>query len=179
VTGDVRLRPFASGDAPAFHAAAVESVAEVHPWLAWCRPGYTLEDAERWVASRLEVTAEEREYCFVIVDPDDRLLGAIDLNQINREHRMANVGYWVRTSAAGCGVAPEAVRQIAGFAFTRTELARLEILCAVGNVRSQRVAEKAGAVREGILRDRLFVHGRSEDAVVFSIVRSAWEGPAE
>ena len=69
------------------------------------------------------------------------------------------------------GVATEAVRQVADFAFGNTDLVRLEIVCAVGNDASQRVAERAGAVREGVLRHRLLLHGQPVDAVMYSVVR--------
>lgn len=56
-------------------------------------------------------------------------------------------------------------------AMENTNLIRLEILIAVGNTASQRVAEKVGAVREGILRKRLVLHDEAHDAVMFSLVR--------
>jgi RimJ/RimL family protein N-acetyltransferase len=56
------------------------------------------------------------------------------------------------------------------FAFTQLGLRRIEIVAAVGNVPSQRVAEKAGASREGVLRNRLLINGESLDAVLFSLV---------
>ena len=102
-------------------------------------------------------------------------MGGCGLNQINAAHRFANLGYWIRSSAMGTGIAPAAVRLVARFAFDRTDLVRLEIVCAVGNVRSQRVAEKAGAVREGVLRDRLILPSGPSDAVVFSLTRRQWE----
>ena len=86
-------------------------------------------------------------------------------------HRFANLGYWVRSSAAGRGVAPAAVRLLADWAFRETDLLRLEIVAAVGNRRSQRVAEKAGAIREGVLRDRLLLHGQPHDVVIYAILR--------
>jgi len=49
-------------------------------------------------------------------------------------------------------------------------LLRIEIVAAVDNIPSQRVAEKAGARREGVLRNRLFINGESLDAVLFSLV---------
>lgn len=63
------------------------------------------------------------------------------------------------------GVATEAVRPAAVLAFQDTDLVRLEIVCAVGNERSQRVAVRARAVREGLLRRRLILHGQPVDAV--------------
>ena len=166
-----RLRPYAARDAGALFEAALESIAEVYPWLPWCHPDYSLAEAEQWASSRAELASSGEEYNFAIVGPDGRYLGGCGLNQINRAHRFANLGYWVRTSATGRGVATEVVRQLEQFAFQHTDLVRLEIICAVGNERSQRVAERAGAVREGVMRSRLLLHDRPVDAVMYSLVR--------
>lgn len=165
------IRPYVVEDAPALWAAARESQPAVFRWLEWCHPGYSLADAEWWCNSRAALTAAGQEYSFVICGPDGGFLGGCGLNQINRVHRMANLGYWVRTSATGRGVATEAVRQLRRFAFENTDLVRLEIVCAVGNQASQRVAEAAGALREGVLRSRLLLHGQPVDAVMHSLVR--------
>jgi RimJ/RimL family protein N-acetyltransferase len=175
VTGaDISIRPYNAGDAEALYDAARESVEQVFAWLPWCHPGYTLEEAMDWTRARAELFARGVEYDFVITDPDGAFLGACGLNRIHRDHRNANLGYWVRSSMAGRGVCTAAVKQLANLAFRDTDLIRLEILAAVGNRASQRVAEKSGAVREGVLRDRLLLHGEAHDAVVFSITRSTW-----
>jgi RimJ/RimL family protein N-acetyltransferase len=41
---------------------------------------------------------------------------------------------------------------------------------AIENKASQGVAVKAGAMREGILRNRLLLHGKIHDAVMFSLI---------
>jgi ribosomal-protein-serine acetyltransferase len=171
MTGAIEIRPWTADDAVPLFEAARESVAEVYPWLPWCHPGYTLAEAKAWAESRAALQASGEEHNFVIAGPDGRFLGGCGVNQINRLHRFANLGYWVRTSAAGRGVATAAVGQLRGFAFRTTDLVRLEIVCAVGNVRSQRVAARAGAQREGVLRDRLVLRGEPVDAVMFSLVR--------
>jgi RimJ/RimL family protein N-acetyltransferase len=51
-------------------------------------------------------------------------------------------------------------------------LQRIEILAAVGNKASQRVAEKAGAKKEGLLRKRLSIRGQAHDAVMYSLIAS-------
>jgi RimJ/RimL family protein N-acetyltransferase len=166
-----RLRAYEPGDAQSLWEAARESAAEVFPWLAWCHAQYSMAEAAEWIRSKARLAAEGREYAFAMVGPDGRYLGGCGLNQINHNHRFANVGYWVRSSATGRGVATQAVHQLADFAFGETDLVRLEIVCAVGNVRSQRVAERAGAVREGVLKNRLLLHGQPVDAVMYSLVR--------
>ena len=92
------------------------------------------------------------------------------LNFFNRVHQVANLGYWVRTSATGRGVATKAAHLVARFGFAQLGLHRIEILAAVDNIASQRVAEKVGAVREGVLRKRLLINGESLDAVMFSLL---------
>ena len=168
-----RIRPYQPSDAEQLFQAARESSADVFPWLEWCHAQYSMAEAVEWIGSRAPLFADGQEYTFAIVGDDGRYLGGCGLNQINRVHRFANLGYWVRSTATGHGVAREAVRQVAAFAFRETDLERLEIVCAVGNVRSQRVAEGSGAVLEGILKHRLVLHGRSVDAVMFSLLRSA------
>jgi ribosomal-protein-serine acetyltransferase len=85
---------------------------------------------------------------------------------------MANLGYWVRSSETGCGIATWAAQRLAAWAFANTDVTRLEIVAAVGNTASQAVATKAGALREGVLRARLLIHGRLHDAVLFSLIRA-------
>src|SRR6185295_8307844 len=97
--------------------------------------------------------------------------GGCGINHINEVDRFANLGYWVRTSLAGRGFAPAAVLQLISWTFANTILNRLEIVVAVDNVRSQRVAEKVGAQRDGVLRKRVVVRGVSSDAVMYSVVR--------
>jgi RimJ/RimL family protein N-acetyltransferase len=71
----------------------------------------------------------------------------------------------------GTGVAPAAVRLLRDWAFANTDLARLELVMAVENTRSARVAEKAGANFEGVLRARLRLHGRTHDARLYAFTR--------
>ena len=64
---------------------------------------------------------------------------------------------------------------IARFALEELELNRLEIFVPIGNKASQRVAEKAGARWEGVLRKRLILAGSSHDAALYSLVAEDWE----
>jgi RimJ/RimL family protein N-acetyltransferase len=164
------LRLYEPADAEDLYAAIHESMAEVSRWMAWCHPGYTLADARDWIAAQAALTANGLAYQFA-VRSHGRYAGGCGINQINAVNRFANVGYWIRTSATGQGLAPAAVRLVTSFAFAQTDLLRLEIVCAVDNVRSQRVAEKVGASREGILRRRLVLPHGPSDAVMFSVVR--------
>ena len=167
----VGIRPYAVDDAPLLCEAVLESFADLAPWMPWCHPAYSIEESRAWLTRQVELFRERSEFEFAIASADGRYLGACGLNRIDRVNRRANLGYWVRSSEAGRGVATLAVRLLRDWGFRETDLVRLEIIVAVGNAPSLRVAEKSGAVREGVLRQRLRIHGNSHDAVCFSFVR--------
>lgn len=168
----IEIRPYRLGDADDLYAAVRESIPEVSPWLPWCHADYSTDDAREWVESRMDYAREGIEHAFSIRDGDGRFLGGCGLNCIQPMHNMANLGYWVRTSATGRGLATSAVAKLAAFAFEETELVRLEIVCAVDNRPSQRVAEKSGALREAVLHDRLWGAAGPKDAVLYALLRS-------
>lgn len=174
----VAIRPLEMRDAPAVFRAVDESRVEVSRWMDWCRPSYSLRDAEEWIGASLRASADGTGFQFGIFD-GRRFLGACGLNHLDAGGGVANLGYWVRTRASGRGVAPEAARQAVRWAFAETAVERIEILAAVGNRRSQRVAEKIGAVREGVLRRRLAVFSRIHDAVIYSLIRDDIEPSGE
>ncbi len=168
----ITLRPYQADDVVLLYEAASESIAEIYPWMPWCHPGYAMEDSRSWVLSRQGAWGKP-DYDFVIVDQSTgRFLGAVGLNQINRVHDFANLGYWVRSSATGRGIAVMAARICAHFGFAELNLHRIEIVVDVANRRSQRVAEKVGATREGIARQRSKTGDAWHDAYMFSLLES-------
>jgi len=170
------IRPYRITDIPLLYDAACESIEQIYPWLPWCHPGYALDEARSWVYYAIDAWAGGREYEFVIFHETEKTFaGGLGLNQINVVYRMSNLGYWVRSSKTGKGAASAATHLAADFGFRRLGLKRIEIVVAVENKASQRVAEKVGAAREGILRNRLFMHDRSYDAVMYSVIPSDLE----
>jgi ribosomal-protein-serine acetyltransferase len=169
--GDILVRPVRLDDAEALFEAVRESIPEVSPWLPWCHEDYAIEETREFLRSRVDPEQSEEAYSFGIFDQTSkRFLGGVGLNFIIRVHQIANLGYWVRTSAIGKGVASKATRLVARFGFAELGLQRIEIVAAASNIASQRVAEKAGAVRECVARDRLLINGKRQDAVVFSLL---------
>jgi RimJ/RimL family protein N-acetyltransferase len=165
------LRPPALEDSEELYRAAIESVDSVGRWLPWCHAGYDRGDSRAWVDTCIAAWRHEESYPFFIFDRQDRkLLGGCGLNEIDRLRLRANLGYWVRSSRMGQGVATAAARMAARFGLETLCMQRLEIVAAVGNNASQRVAEKLGATREGLLRNRLRIRDIPHDAVGYSLV---------
>ncbi|MDT4897157.1 MAG: hypothetical protein QOH25_2234 [Acidobacteriota bacterium] len=169
--GQILIRPYRAEDTSAVYAAVRESINEISAWMGWCHPDYAIEETSTFILSRAEAWSNDREYTFGIFEAGtEKFLGSTGLNFVNRVHNCANLGYWVRSSCTGRGVASSAARLAARFGLESGGFQRIEILAAVGNYPSQRAAEKAGAVREAILRQRLLVKGQPQDAVLYSFV---------
>jgi RimJ/RimL family protein N-acetyltransferase len=170
----ILVRRTSPDDVEALYEAAIESRAQLHSFMPWCHAEYSRDDTIEWLAGRGDVWDTGQSYTFAVVDNGDgRFLGTCGINQVDQLHQRANLGYWVRTSATGRGVATEATRLVARFGFETLGLERIEIVVDVENIASGRVAEKAGALREGIARRRLVTHGESHDAVVYSLIAEA------
>ena len=82
----------------------------------------------------------------------------------------AGIGYWLAPEARGRGVATRSVRLVAPWAFEELRVARLELTCGPDNVASQRVAQRCGFMREGLLRSHMPFKGGRRDTVLFSLL---------
>ncbi len=176
--GRFGIRRWRPEDAGALHEAAVESVGEVARWLPWCHAGYSLDEARAWIATASAAWDAGTMHDFCIIEcGTGAFVGGIGLSGIDERQGMANLGYWVRTGYAGQGAATQAARLVARFGFEQLGLVRIEIVVAVENLASQRVAAKLGALREGLLRNRIRVNGEIHHAFMHSLVpedTSSW-----
>ncbi len=169
--GKITLRPYRSEDADSLYEAARESIPEMTPWMPWCHADYCIQESRDWIIDCYEKWTQGNSYNFAITDTSTaRFLGGCGLSDFHRDQSIANLGYWVRTSATKQGVATATTLLLADFGINELNLKRIEIVVDVDNKASQRVAEKSGATREGILRNRLAQHGKPTDAVMFSLI---------
>lgn len=169
--GKVTLRPQRPDDVSNLYNAVWESLKELAAWMPWAHKDYSIRESRQWLKMQPEEWKKGFAYSFAILDAKDgTYLGGCGINRIDRENLSANLGYWVRTSRTAQGTAPAATRLLAAWAFRELKLNRIEIVVALENLRSQRVAEKAGAKREGIMRNRLLLHSKAHDAVLFSLI---------
>lgn len=169
--GVITLRPYQASDIDSVYEAARESISELSVWMSWCHPAYSIEETRTWIESQPDKWEKGAEYNFAIFyDAEPLCLGGCGLDVIDRACGVANLGYWVRTSQTNRGIATAATLLLAQFAFNKLKLNRVELTVAVDNQASLRVADKAGATKEGILRNRVVKSGTPSDAVVFSLI---------
>ena len=171
--GEIILRILKIDDVVPCLEAVQETIKELSQWMWWCHSDYTIDDTKTWIESLPEARNKGTEYEFAIKDSKkDSFIGCCGVNNINRKDKYANLGYWVRTSQSGQGIATAATLLLAQFAFKELSLNRVEIVVATNNIASIRVAEKTGALQEGTLRNRITVRENIYDAFMFSLIPS-------
>ena len=169
--GRIALVPVEASQTKGLYEAIVESRAELSPWMEWLHPGYSIAETDQWVSHCRKAWETDSSFGFTIVENSSgQILGGCSIGIDRPVHRNGSVGYWIRTCRTKQGFASEAAALLARFGFAQLGLIRIEIFVAAGNMASQRVAEKVGALREGLLRNRLLIRGKPLDAYVFSLV---------
>ncbi|XP_057958140.1 uncharacterized protein LOC131151006 [Malania oleifera] len=103
---------------------------------------------------------------------DDRSIGYVSVKPESGADRCrAHVGYAVAAEHWGQGIATAAVKMAVGKAFEEMpELVRLQALAEVDNQGSQRVLEKVGFMKEGLLRKYGFNKGKIRDLIMYSLL---------
>jgi RimJ/RimL family protein N-acetyltransferase len=133
---------------------------------------HTEADARRHSAETERARQRGEQVSFALVEPldDGVVLGGASLNEVDLACGRAAVGYWLAPQTRGRGVASHTVRLLAHWAFADLGLARVELTCGPDNRASQRVAERCGFVREGVLRSHMPFKGGRRDTVMFSLL---------
>jgi ribosomal-protein-alanine N-acetyltransferase len=169
-----RLRSWQTTDVPALVAAWRDP--EMHRWMPEEANPFEAEHAVAFIKRASEHLARGSSVALAIVDGStDQAVGSVTLHVWGPRHW--NIGYWVAAAQRTKGLATEAVTKLSRWAFAANPLlARLSLYTMPGNQPSQKVAERAGFRREGLLRRWGEVNGEQLDWVMFSLIREDLEG---
>ncbi|KAK8308324.1 hypothetical protein V6Z12_D02G050000 [Gossypium hirsutum] len=166
---NLSLRPLQVSDVDDFMVWASDE--KVTHFCTW-EPYTNREDGLNYIKNIVVPHPWLRAICI-----DDRPVGAISVsaNSGNDKCR-GELGYVLAFKYWGKGIVTRAVKMVVETIFVEwPHLERLEALVDVENVGSQRVLEKAGFQREGVLRKYLIVKGRSRDRVMFSFLSTDYQ----
>lgn len=167
-TGRLVLRPFHPDDADQVkkiikmgaHPTALPPGAPAHP-----------AGVGAWLAHGVHELWRSGQGIHLAMRADGGIVGSISLFRADWDARTAEVGYGVHPAHRGRGYATEAVRALADRLLGEGVLRRMELRANSDNVASVRVAEKAGFVREGLLRGACYEQDGPYDLVVFGRLR--------
>jgi ribosomal-protein-alanine N-acetyltransferase len=113
---------------------------------------------------------------FAIVVADEAVGGIGYVRGSDVERYSAEVGYWLGREFWGRGIATEALQMLTQHLFSDVQLLRLFALPLADNAGSVRVLEKAGYVREGLLRASCVKYGERRDQLLYACINPDWKG---
>jgi len=165
----VALRPARPDDAALLHRWRGEESVRRHQPLAEATVGDLRADLARQRGANLYRQIGDRFQWVVLSEGEP--VGWITLAVTSWEHGVAEVGYALTTRHQGRGIMVEALAQLLDELFVRTELERIEARCSTENVPSQRVLERLGFRREGLLRGYFALNGGRIDNFLYALLR--------
>ena len=137
----------------------------------------SLVDIERWFET---VCVNQCLKLFTIKTLSGEYIGNVEISELEWRTGCGEIGiiigekeFWHQ------GYGREAIGLLADFAFREMRLHRLEARVLAHNVRAQRVFERCGFVREGVMRDQFFLQGRHVDVIGFGLLASDPRPPRE
>lgn len=137
---------------------------------------YPDREAERYIRKQIAAQKAGSSVTFAIeLKTEAKLIGIAELRDIEPEHSVAELSYWLGVSAWGQGYMSEAIKPILNFGFINLSLNRIYAYHMVRNRASGKVLQKNGFQVEGLLRQRVKKWNIYEDVILLSILRQDFE----
>jgi RimJ/RimL family protein N-acetyltransferase len=169
--GVVTLRQWETRDVPTL-IEWIDGDEEMNRWMDAIPQPYLDAEAHAWIEQASSYWHSGTSAPFAVTDAGTgAVLGGVGFAWVG-DDRVGEVGYWLRSDARGRGLTGRAVQLVSRWAFAELGCERLQLRADANNLASQRVAEKAGFTREGVLRSVHFNprEQRRVDFVMFSLL---------
>ena len=171
------IRCWDPSDAPLMHAAILENLDHLEPWMPWAH------EEPKSLEQRIEMLRKFRgkfdlgeDFTYAIFNSaESEVWGGTGLHT-RRGEGLREIGYWIRADRLNQGYATESTAALVRVAFELDRVRRVEIRCDPVNERSAAIPRKLGFTNEGILRQRDQFRGSGRDTQVWSLL--AGEYPA-
>lgn len=172
------VRSYDVRDGPLLTEAVTTSHAHLAPWMPWSKPEQSEAESEQLVRRfRARYMLAEDFTLGIFSDDEQKLLGGtgFHLREGPIESGCAEIGMWIRASEAGRGLGTRVLSAMLEWGFSEWPWLRLSWRCDARNLASVRTAEKAGLVREGVLRGQSAEVGPGRrDTVCFALLREEY-----
>lgn len=107
----------------------------------------------------------------ITLKDSDTVIGSCGFLNMQSKHYRAEIGFELSRDYWGKGIAAEALEAVIKYGFQHFQLERIEALIETANVPSQKLVEKQGFLREGLLRHYEFTCGKFDDLYMYSVLK--------
>lgn len=147
---------------------------KLRPWLPFVDLTRKITDTETFIKHVLHSSCPKKDMIYEIW-ANHKFAGLVGLKEVDLQHHKTELGYWLIPDKEGKGIMTQACRALIQHAFHVLKMHRIEIKCAVGNVKSIRIPEKLGFTFEGVEREAENLYGKFVNLKVFSLLAHDWK----
>jgi len=143
------------------------------PWMPWAE-SVSVENQRAFIAGGLKQFADGNGFqCGIWYE--GQLVGGVGLHYLRWDTKRTEIGYWLAEGVQGQGMVTRVCRHLLRYIFEELKFNRVEIRCALGNVRSRAVPERLGFKQEGVLRQVDKLPSGWVDWVIYGLLAEEWE----
>ncbi len=169
VDDEITLRLPTIGDAETLFALVDKNREHLREFLGWVDSSNEVADTRTFIQEGLPQWLQLQSLHLSILK-NDLLVGAIGFHNIDFLNHSTSMGYWLDKEQEGKGIMMKCAKFLIDYGFNSLKLHRIEIRCAINNIRSQNIAQSLGFQKEGVLKDAIHHYGEYFDAVLYSLI---------
>lgn len=174
VNEDISLRLIENRDAERVFELTDKSRDYLSKWLPWVNSTTKLGDEVEFIKICINDYVEKKNLNAVILFKRE-IVGIAGYHTINWSNKTAYVGYWLGEEFQGNGIMTKVTKALTDYAFNELNLNKVEIRVAVGNKKSWSIPERLNFVKEGFIRQAVWLNDHYEDHVVYGILADEWD----
>lgn len=142
-------------------------------WLPWLDHIKSVHDTEKFIESKIKESDSGGAPNFAILY-DTSICGVAGFHEINKQHRIGSIGYWLSQNHIGKGIITEVTKELLNIGFGELNLNKIEIRCAEGNIKSRAIPERLGFTYEATLRQSEWLYTKYVNHAIYSLLASEY-----
>ena len=138
-------------------------------WLPWLDHIKSSSDTKSFIESTIKESSAGGATNFAVMF-EGEICGVAGFHEINKQHKVGSIGYWLAQSHSGNGIITEVVKQLLKIGFGDFNLNKIEIRCAEGNIKSRAIPERLGFTYEATLRQCEWLYSKYVNHAIYSML---------
>jgi [ribosomal protein S5]-alanine N-acetyltransferase len=143
----------------------------VNEYIFDAEPCHSIDDAKKWIDWYTNDVLDHNRWV-IISKETGRRLGTCGFHMWDSQNNRVELGYELLPENWGKGYMTEAVTATLDFAFNDMKIHRVYATTYIKNVRSQKVLERLGFEKEGLLKDFFYFHGKYYSQLLYSLIKN-------
>lgn len=142
-------------------------------WLPWLDQIKSSSDTKKFIESTIKESSAGGAPNYAVLYKGT-VCGVAGFHEINKQHKIGSIGYWLAQNHTGNGIITEVVKELLKIGFGEFNLNKIEICCAEGNVKSRAIPERLGFTYEATLRQCEWLYSKYVNHAIYSILASEY-----